>query len=42
MVEEPTVAKHCPSNGDRKAVLLRQYYSTFVPLPKDREKSFQP
>lgn len=49
MIEEPTetlllrgVAKHSPSNGDREAVLLRQYYSVFAPLRKDHKRNFQP
>ena len=49
MIEKPTetlslrgVAKHSQSNGDRGAVLLREYYSAFVPLPKDHKRNFQP
>lgn len=47
MIEEPTetlssrvVAKHFPSNGNREAVLLREYCSVFVPLPKDHRGIF--
>lgn len=47
MIEEPTetlsrgAAKHFPSNGNREAALLREYYSEFVTLPRDRKRNFE-
>lgn len=48
MIEEPTetllrgAAKHFPSNGNREAALLREYYSEFVTLPRDCKRNFEP
>lgn len=48
MIEEPTetlsrgAAKDFPSNGNREAALLREYYSEFVTLPRDRKRNFEP
>lgn len=48
MIEEPTetllrgAAKHFPSNGNREAALLREYYSEFVLLPRDHRRNFEP